>query len=90
MKSIEQHDEKMIRCPRVGGEVNFKFCRSESNLLPCRWVVDCWQTRLDIHSFLEDHFSKEELMRVFAPPGPKMESLVGLIEKAKAARKEEG
>ena len=80
---IEQYDSKMIRCPRVGGDVNFKFCRSENNLLPCRWVVGCWQMRIEISQFLEVHFSKEELDRVFAPPKPKMESLVELIEKAR-------
>ena len=80
---IEQYDSKMIRCPRVGGDVNFKFCRSENNLLPCRWVVGCWQMRIEISQFLEGHFSKEELDRVFAPPKPKMESLVELVEKAR-------
>lgn len=85
---IEQHDDKMIRCPRVGGNVNFKFCRSENNLLPCRWVVGCWQTRLNVNQFLEEHFSKEELNSIFVPPKPKIESLVELIEMAKKVKEE--
>jgi len=80
---IEQHDDKTIRCPRVGGEVNFKFCRFENNMLPCRWIVGCWKMYLDINKFLEDHYSKEESDRIFASPKPKIQSLVGLIEKAK-------
>jgi len=83
---IEQHDDKTIRCPRVGGEVNFRFCRSENNMLPCRWIVGCWQMRTDINRFMADHYSKEDLDRIFTPPGPKIESLVGLIEKAKKAK----
>jgi hypothetical protein len=83
---IEEHDDKWLRCPRVGGEVNFKFCRSENNMLPCRWIVGCWQARIDINTFLKDHYSKEELAQVFTPPKPKIESLMGLVDKAKKAK----
>jgi hypothetical protein len=84
---IEQHDDKMIRCPRVGGEVNFRFCRFENNMLPCRFIVGCWQGQLDIEALLQEHYSGEELDRIFAPPKPKVENLVGLMEKV---RKEKG
>ncbi|MGD2124688.1 MAG: hypothetical protein PVG99_01320 [Desulfobacteraceae bacterium] len=85
---MKEHDQKTIRCPRVGGYVNFKFCRSENNLLPCRWVVGCWQPRMDIKKFLDVHYSKEEQERIFVPPRPKLESLVELIEEAKKTNKE--
>jgi hypothetical protein len=90
MASIGQYDEEMVRCPRVGGYVNFKFCRTENNLLPCRWIVGCWQMRLDITKFMQTHFSEEDLNRVFVPPKPKMESLVELIEKVKEGKKKNG
>jgi len=83
---IEQHDDKTIRCPRVGGEVTFRYCRFENNMLPCRWIAGCWQMHMDITRFLADHYSKEELDRIFAPPKPKIESLVDLIEKARKAK----
>ena len=84
---IEQHDEKTMRCPRVGGYINFRFCRSENNLLPCRWIVGCWQMQMDINKFLDEHFSKEEMDKIFVPPKPKIESLVELIEQAKKGKK---
>jgi hypothetical protein len=84
---IDQHDDKMIRCPRVGGEVNFRFCRYENNMLPCRFIVGCWRGQMDIEAMLKENYSEEELDRIFAPPKPKVESLVGLIEKV---RKEQG
>jgi hypothetical protein len=56
---IEQHDDKTIRCPRVGGEVNFRFCRFENNMLPCRFIVGCWQGRINIEAFLDEQFSEE-------------------------------
>ena len=84
---IEQHDDKPIRCPRLGDEVNFKYCRIMNDRLPCSWIAGCWKTHIDIKTFLADHYSKEELDRIFAPPKPKIESLVELMEKAKKAYK---
>ena len=86
---IEEHDDKTILCPRVGGEVNFRYCRFENNLLPCRWIVGCWQTQMDINRLLADHYSKDELERIFAPPKPKIQGLVDLIEKAKKVKRRE-
>jgi hypothetical protein len=86
---IEQYDDKTIRCPRVGGEVNFKFCRSENNMLPCRFIIGCWQGKLDINAFLAEHYSEEEQARIFAPPKPKIESLVGLMEKVRKEKQED-
>lgn len=83
---IEKYDSEMIRCPRVGGYVNFRLCRSENSMLPCRFVVSCWQKRMDVNQFLKEHFSEEELSRIFLPPRPKIESLVELIEKAKKVK----
>lgn len=84
---IEEHDQKGIRCPRIGGEVNFRFCRLENRMLPCRYIVGCWQLHFDIVAFLEGHYSEQELKEVFAPPRPKMATLLELVEKA---RKQKG
>jgi len=83
---IEQHDDKPIRCPRLGDQVTFKYCRIMNNRLPCGRIVGCWEGRIDIGKFLADHYSTEKLDRVFAPPKPKMETLVELIEKAKKVK----
>ena len=83
---IEQYDDKTIRCPRVGGEVTFRFCRYENNMLPCRFIGGCWQGQIAIEAFLEEHYTQDELNRIFTPPQPKVESLMGLMEKAKKAQ----
>lgn len=83
---IEKHDHKTIRCPRLGHEVDFKYCRVMNDRFPCRWIAGCWQTQVDIAEFLSYHYSREELDRVFAPPKPKMETLAELIEKAKKVK----
>jgi len=43
---------------------------------------------MEIQTFLEDHYTEEELEKIFIPPKPKMESLVTLVEKAKKDRKQ--
>jgi len=84
---IDQYDDRIIRCPRIGGEVNFRFCRCENNMFPCGWIIGCWHERIDIHEFLKGHYSTEELDRIFTLPRPKVESLVNLIEQAKQRKK---
>lgn len=44
---------------------------------------------MDIQSFLEDHYTEEELEQIFIPPKSKMESLVALVEKAKKSKKQD-
>jgi hypothetical protein len=84
---IEEHDHRPIRCPRLGGKVNFKCFRIMNDRLPSRWIIGCWQMYIDMNRFLADYYSKDELDRVFAPPKPKVESLVELIEKSKRVNK---
>jgi len=83
-----QYDDRAMRCPRVGGEVNFRFCRFENNMLPCRFIVGCWQGQMDIEAFLDEQYSEEELDSIFTPPRPKMETLLDLMEKAKKEKKQ--
>jgi hypothetical protein len=83
---LEEYDDEMMRCPRVGGYINFKFCRSENNMLPCRWIIGCWQARIDIKSFLDEHFTLADQDRIFVPPKPKLQSLVEMIEKVKKSK----
>ncbi len=85
---IEQYDDKPIRCPRLGDEVNFKYCRIMNDRLPCRLIVGCWQRQIDIDTFLRNHYSPDELGQIFAPPKPKIETLVELIEKSKKVKTE--
>jgi hypothetical protein len=87
--SREQYDDQEIRCLQLGGPVTFNYCRRVNHGLPCKLLIGCWQGRLDVIGFLSTNFAPEELRQAFAPPpGSKLERLVGLIERAKAARKE--
>jgi hypothetical protein len=58
-------------------------------MLPCRFIVGCWQGKMDIEALLHEHYSEEELGRIFAFPKPKIESLVGLMEKVRKEKQKD-
>jgi hypothetical protein len=82
---VEEHDDRQRRCPRLGGAVSFRYCRScEENQQPCFKIMDCWWEAFDITAYVEANFS-EELCRKLAEtrPKPKVNQLLELIEAAK-------
>ena len=77
-------DQYRIRCPRLGHQIMFAYCRSENEGLPCFKTLDCWFEHFEVEAYLRDLLSPEEWERVFSkPPKPKMLSLLELIEEAK-------
>ena len=69
---LNEHDQDVLpRCPRLGQEITFGYCRQEAGRKPCRLIMDCWWERFDVRSFLH------------APPPSKVLSLVDLIQQAK-------
>jgi len=88
---IEEHDELIIRCPQLGGEVPFRYCRTMNEDLPCRRVIICWEFRIEILKFLGVHYSIDQIQRALAPPSKtRLETILDLIEKAKKVKGEEG
>ena len=79
------NDDLTRRCPRLGGEVAFKYCRfADEDRQPCWKMADCWWERFDVMAYLREVFSEEEL-QVFLEvrPKPKLTSIVELIEQAR-------
>jgi hypothetical protein len=53
---ITDHDDDMLlRCPHLGHEMNFGYCRHESRGKPCNLILSCWNGRFDVRAFLENH-----------------------------------
>jgi len=86
---IEEHDALITRCPQLGGEIPFKYCRTVNEDLPCQKIIICWEFRIEIGKFLNAHYSFEQIQRALAPPSKtRMETLIELIEKAKKIKEE--
>jgi hypothetical protein len=86
---IEEHDALIIRCPQLGGEVPFSYCRIVNEDLPCRKIIICWEFRIEIGKFLNENYSVDQIQRALAPPTKtRLETILDLIEKAKKCKEE--
>jgi hypothetical protein len=85
---LNEHDQEvLLRCRRLGHEINFGYCRQESAGKPCRLILDCWWERFDVRSFLSAHLP-EGAMAQFEQartlePAPKLASLLDIIQQTK-------
>jgi hypothetical protein len=74
------------RCPRLGGDVAFGYCKTcEEGGKPCFKVLDCWWERFDVVAHMQGCLSPEAFAALGArrPPTPKVASLVDLIRQAR-------
>jgi hypothetical protein len=79
-----EHDDKLIRCPRLGHEITFSYCLQESGVHPCSRIISCWSFAFDVESFLHKNMKTQdwESFKKTQPKG-KVTTLIELIEAAK-------
>ena len=81
---MTHEDKYSIRCPRLGHEVTFFYCRNENKGLPCFKTLDCWFQHFPVEEFLRERLSREEWVEVFErKKQTKVQSLLELIEEAR-------
>lgn len=85
MTDITENDHRSRRCPMLGHDLRFSYCRHPGRELPCGRIGDCWWKTFDIESFVRAHYSDEQVRQILATPKPKILSLVELIQKAQQA-----
>jgi hypothetical protein len=80
-------DHRCRRCPRLGHDVAFAYCRTLEGATICPRILDCWWEIFGVERFLREQLSEEEFaaLAVPRPAKPKVLSLVELIEQAKKA-----
>lgn len=78
-------DHRCRRCPRLGHEVAFAYCRCMPEGRACPRVLDCWWEIFDVQGYLRANLPGEEFQTLVEkrPPKPKVISLIELIEQAK-------
>ncbi|MDP2647171.1 MAG: hypothetical protein Q8P24_19735 [Desulfobacterales bacterium] len=83
-------DDFEIRCPRLGHEISFSYCRSENKGLPCFKTLDCWHTYFKVEFFFSNRLTPEQMEQIFQKQTkPKILSLMELIEQAKKTKKKQ-
>ena len=82
---IEEQDYRTRRCPRLGGRVDFKYCRMGSGTDPVCWkIFDCWWETFDVRQFLAENLTADQFQRLTeARPPSKINSLLDLIAQAR-------
>ena len=89
--AIDAYDEMVNpRCPRLGQEITFRYCRNENQGLPCRKIVFCWGHRFDVLGHLRVHFDADVIESLGEPPPDKRRSLADLIKRARKANELDG
>jgi hypothetical protein len=85
---LTEHDQDVLpRCPRLGHELTFGYCRQETRGKPCRLILDCWWEQFDVRAFLQAQLSAEAMGQVeracAAPPPSKVLSLLDIVQQAR-------
>ncbi|KPK65488.1 MAG: hypothetical protein AMK73_02865 [Planctomycetes bacterium SM23_32] len=81
---IGEHDERTIRCRRLGHAVTFRYCRTQEGESVCPLILDCWWESFDVRGFLQAHLPPEQMEGIERPePRPKVVSLLEMIKRAR-------
>jgi hypothetical protein len=77
-------DDRQRRCPRIGGPVEFSYCRTCGDGGGyCFKVLDCWWEIFDVEKHLRETLSEVQIAALAAKrPKPKVTSLVEMIAAA--------
>jgi len=85
--AMEKYDNLEIRCPRLGGEVTFAYCKRENGGLPCPRSIRCWSIYFPVESYLREKLTEDEWDNCFnQQPRDKIASIFEIVEKLKNKR----
>ena len=84
---MKRYDHLEIRCPRLGGEVTFAYCRYEQGNLPCPRTIGCWRNHVPVEAYLREVLTPGEFASCFNELPKDRVSVI--FEAVEAARKRE-
>ena len=79
-------DKIEARCPQLGGEVSFGYCRAVNDGLPCPKALVCFEHKFPVVTFFQKILTEEAFSRCFETPGPsRLERLFKAVAEADKA-----
>jgi len=85
---MTRFDHMILRCPKLGGEVTFAYCRKEQGDLPCQRIIRCWQELIPVEQHLGTILSEDEWERCFnVPPKDKIATIFEIADELKKRKK---
>jgi hypothetical protein len=77
-------DHIEIRCPQLGGEVTFGYCRTLADGLPCSRALVCFELKFPVVAYFQRVLKAETYERIFNAPQPsRMDKFLNTISEAK-------
>ena len=77
-------DHVTVRCPKLGSEVSFGYCRVVSSGLPCERALGCFAGRLPVEEYFRRVLREETYERCFcSPPADRYGGLLAAVDRAR-------
>ncbi|KMY68730.1 hypothetical protein AAU61_03720 [Desulfocarbo indianensis] len=84
-------DQVEARCPRMGHQINFGYCRAMDQGLPCSKAIDCFYYSFPVEAYFRRVLKEETFARIFLSQGPgRYESFLKTLSEAKDRVKDGG
>ena len=82
-KDIRQFDQVLhFWCPMLGQSIQFDYCRSQREGLPCHRVETCFGQHFPVGEFLMLHYTPQEIQACLAPPKGRLQRVVEAMASA--------
>ena len=79
---IDRYDHKESYCRKLGHILQFKYCRSAQQGIPCAKIMDCWIGKLPVRQFIMSHY-QGQMEEIFRPPSAKISSILEIVDRVK-------
>ncbi len=88
----ENPDRRERRCPRLGGDVEFSYCKiGGEDRSPCFKIFDCWWEIFDVVAHMKEIMPEERFKEtVEKKPRPKVASIVEMVREIRKNTGSEG
>jgi len=63
--SLDVFDHAVVRCPQLGGQVSFGYCRVLEDGLPCRRALVCHERGFPVETFFRAILTDQTFRRCF-------------------------
>ena len=79
----ERYDNQELYCRKLGHYLTFKYCRKESDFLPCSKIFECWSSKININEFCSNNYKQEDINRLHQLTKPKIATILDIIQNVK-------
>jgi len=77
-------DQIEVRCPKLGGEVTFGYCRQVNDGLPCSRALVCFEWKFPVLEYFKRVLKEKTLERCFfGQVEGRMEMILRTVDEAK-------